>query len=82
VVRTRVLTACGRERIAVREEAVTVAALRGADEIFVSSSLRGVVAVTCLDGANRPVGPITSRVAECVATEMHALGAAAATARV
>jgi branched-chain amino acid aminotransferase len=82
VVRGRVLVACGRERIAVREETVTVEALRGADEIFISSSLRGVVAVTRLDGVARVAGPITGRIAGCVAAEMHALGAAAAVARV
>jgi branched-chain amino acid aminotransferase len=82
VVRGRVLAVCGRERIAAREEAFTVQALRGADEIFVSSSLRGVVAVTRLDGVACVAGPITGRIAGCVAAEMHALGAAASAARV
>ena len=82
VVRARVLAACGRERIAAREDAFTVETLRGADEIFVSSSLRGVVAVTHLDGVARVAGPITRRIAECVAAELHALGTAASAARV
>ena len=82
VVRGRVLAACAREGITAREDAFTVEALRGADEIFVSSSLRGVVAVTRLDGVARVAGPITGQIAECVATEMHALGTAASAARV
>ncbi len=82
VVRGRVLAACGQERIPVREDAFTVEALRGADEIFVSSSLRGVVAVTRLDGVAHVAGPITGRIAKCVDAEMHALGAAARAARV
>jgi branched-subunit amino acid aminotransferase/4-amino-4-deoxychorismate lyase len=77
-----VIAACARERIAVREDASTVAALRGADEIFVSSSLRGVVAVTRLDGVARVAGPITGRIAKCVSAEMHALGTVASAARV
>lgn len=82
IVRGRVLAACARERIGVREEALELAALRGAAEVFLSSSLRGVVPVTRLDGAGRAAGPIAARIAECVGAEMHALAALAAGRRV
>jgi branched-chain amino acid aminotransferase len=52
VTRARVLAAArGVERL------LSVPELRAADEIFVTSSLRGVVPVTSLDGTLRPVGP-------------------------
>lgn len=82
VMRGRVLATCGRQRILVRQEAFTADALRRADEVFVSSSLRGVVPVTRLDGIARVAGPITGRIAEHVVAELHALGAAARAARV
>ncbi|CAN5855257.1 branched-chain-amino-acid transaminase [soil metagenome] len=77
IVRTRVLAVCARESIEMREASVTVDELRAADEIFASSSLRGVVAITKLDGAARAAGPITARVAGCVEAELHALGTSA-----
>lgn len=82
IVRGRVLAACGREGIRVREEALAVDELRAAAEVFVSSSLRGVVPVTRLDGVARAAGPITARIAECVGVEMHRLAALAAGRRV
>lgn len=82
VVRGRVLAACERERIAVREDVFAVEALRAADEVFVSSSLRGVVSVTRLDGVARVAGPIAGRIAASVAAEMHSLGAGTRAARV
>jgi branched-chain amino acid aminotransferase len=39
------------------ERVMTVPELRAADEVFVTSALRGVVPVTRLDGTSRPVGP-------------------------
>lgn len=82
IVRGRVLAACAREGIPAREAAIAVDELRGATEVFVTSSLRGVVPVTRLDGAARAAGPITARIAECVAVEMHRLAALAAGRRV
>ena len=82
VVRGRVLAACARERIGLREEAFTMNALHAAGEVFISSSLRGVVPITRLDGVARVAGPIARRIAKCVAAEMHALGAARVAARV
>jgi D-alanine transaminase len=40
---------------------VTVAELRAADEVMLLSSVRGVAPVVRLDGAERPVGPVTAR---------------------
>lgn len=62
VTRARVLAACKALGIAVQERRVALAELQGADEIFVTSAVRGVVAVTRLDGGARAAGPITARV--------------------
>lgn len=53
------------------EEVVTVERLRGADEIFLTSAIRSVCPVVELDGAARPVGPVTARLREAYATEMR-----------
>ncbi len=45
------------------ERSLAITDLRDAEEIFVTSSLRGVVGVTRLDGQARRVGPTTERVA-------------------
>jgi branched-chain amino acid aminotransferase len=45
------------------EADLTVDELRAADEIFITSSLRGVVAVTSLDGEPRDAGPTTAKLA-------------------
>jgi len=59
--------------VAVDERALSVPELRAADEIFVTSSLRGVVPVTRLDGESRPAGPITRNVAEAYFQTMRSL---------
>lgn len=74
IVRARVLAAARHLGIAVREERITVAALRTADELVVSSSLRGVVPVTRLDGVPRAAGPTTARLAAEVRDEMIRAG--------
>jgi branched-subunit amino acid aminotransferase/4-amino-4-deoxychorismate lyase len=52
---------------------LSVRELRGASEIFVTSSLRGVVAVTRLDAtAKFGGGPITERLARAYALAMRA----------
>ncbi len=81
IVRTRVVAVCARESIVMREAPITLDELRAADEIFASSSLRGVVAVTRLDGVPRAAGPITARIASAIATEMQALGSSAVSGR-
>ena len=61
VTRARVLAACRTLGIAAEERRVSLDELRAADELFVTSAVRGVVPVTQLDGAERATGPITTR---------------------
>lgn len=73
IVRARVLALCKAHGIPAREGRITVQDLRTADEAFVTSSLRGVVAITSIDGQPRARGPITERIATAYATQMMAL---------
>jgi branched-chain amino acid aminotransferase len=63
--RTRILALCGEHGLAAAEEEVTPADLANADEIFLSSSVRGILPVVRVDGrpvgAGRP-GPWTRRI--------------------
>ncbi|HUR15241.1 MAG TPA: aminotransferase class IV [Mycobacteriales bacterium] len=43
------------------QRSITVDELRGADEVMLLSSVRGVAPVVRLDGAHRAVGPVTAR---------------------
>lgn len=61
IVRARVLAACAAEQLPASERAIAVHELRDADEVFVTSSLRGVVPITRIDGVRRAVGSITQR---------------------
>ena len=63
VTRARVLACAERLAIPARVEHVSLAALQAADELFVTSAVRGVVAVVRLDGEDRMAGPITARLA-------------------
>lgn len=71
IVRARILAICARERILTRERALTPRDLRAADELFVTSSLRGVVGVTRLDDTPYRIGPITQRLATLYANAMR-----------
>ena len=71
IVRARVLAACAALAIPWRESTFELAELRGADEIFASSSLRGVVPITKLDGVPRAAGAITARIAAAVTTALR-----------
>lgn len=53
-----------------RERRISVDELRSADEIFVTSAVRGVVAVTQLDGDARALGPVSARIAASYARVM------------
>lgn len=72
IVRAQVLAACARERIPTRERALSLRDLHGADELFVTSSLRGVVGVTAFEGTARAVGPVTQQLATLHARAMRA----------
>ena len=64
ITRGRVLAACTVSEIRTEQRTLELDELRAADEVFITSAVRGVVAVTRLDGAVRPAGPVTSRVLE------------------
>jgi branched-chain amino acid aminotransferase len=71
IVRARVLALCGKAGLRTVVRAIGLRELRGADELFATSSLWGVVPVTRLDGALRPSGPITARLASAYAGAMR-----------
>ena len=71
IVRARVLTICDKLEITSRVRDLTVRDLRGADELFVTSSLRGVVSVTRLDGVRVTAGPVTRQLAVAYVEEMR-----------
>lgn len=71
VTRARVLAVCKALGIATEERRVSVDELRGADEVFVTSSVRGVVPITRLDGVARVAGPVTARVKDAYLASMQ-----------
>jgi len=67
VTRWRAIVALRELGLSVRQSKVRIAILRAADEIFLTSSLRGVRPVVRIDGRNvrgGDPGPITRRLAE------------------
>ncbi len=60
VTAARVATLLGAAGFAVRARPVSLAEVRAADALFVTSSRRGPVAVVALDGATRAPGPVTA----------------------
>ncbi|MBA2544070.1 MAG: aminotransferase class IV [Deltaproteobacteria bacterium] len=73
IVRARVLELCAEERLTAIQRVISIRDLRGADEIFVTSSLRGVVAATRFDGLSRPAGPVTSQLARAYERAMRSV---------
>ncbi|HEU0037067.1 MAG TPA: aminotransferase class IV [Kofleriaceae bacterium] len=71
VVRARVIALCGKLGITSHVRDISRRELRGADEIFVTSSLRGIVPITKLDGVDRRPGPVTARLAQAYAVAMR-----------
>ncbi|RWC13950.1 MAG: branched-chain amino acid transferase [Mesorhizobium sp.] len=64
ITRRTVFDLCAEIGLAVKAEAVGVAALKGADEVFITSTAGGIMPVTTIDGApvaDGKVGPITER---------------------
>jgi branched-chain amino acid aminotransferase len=71
IVRARVLALCAKAGVRTALRALSLRELRGADELFVTSSLRGVVPVTRLDGGLRQSGPVTARLASAYVGAMR-----------
>jgi D-alanine transaminase len=72
VTRRHVLACCAELAIPCAERKLAIDEIRRADEIFVTSAVRGVCAITRLDGHARgsPVGPVTQKLAQAYATRM------------
>jgi branched-chain amino acid aminotransferase len=73
IVRARVLQICASEGIAASVRDLAPRDLRSADELFVTSSLRGVVRVTVLDGVLCKTGPLTPRLAHAYSVAMRTI---------
>jgi branched-chain amino acid aminotransferase len=71
IVRDRVIALCAKATIRASVRRLAMRDLRTADEMFVTSSLRGVVPVTRLDGALCATGPITAQLATAYAATMR-----------
>ncbi len=63
ITRGRVLACCAELGIPAVTRRLSIDAVKTAQEVFVTSALRGVVPVTRLDGDARPSGPITQQLA-------------------
>ncbi|QKC86278.1 D-amino acid aminotransferase [Mesorhizobium sp. NZP2077] len=64
ITRRTVFDLCAEEGLVAAAADVSVAALKAADEVFITSTAGGIMPVTQIDGAaiaDRKVGPITSR---------------------
>ncbi len=72
ITRAHVLACCGGLGLVVTERRLSVAEVREASEIFATSAVRGVVAITTLDGVARPqgIGPVTQKLAAAYAERM------------
>lgn len=66
VTRARVLAWCANAAVEATEAAISRDALYAADEVFATSAVRGVVAITRLDGQSRVSGPLTERIAAAI----------------
>lgn len=64
VTRGRVVAACAAAGIPLVERRLSTQDVHAANEIFVTSAVRGVVPVTRLDGEPRAAGPVTARIVE------------------
>ena len=67
ITRELVLQWCREDGIPIREEDLPIEVLAEADEVFITSSTRDVMAVDCVDGRSLAVGPLTKAAAESFA---------------
>jgi len=72
ITRAHVLACCQQLQIATMERSLTTHEVESADEIFVTSSVRGIVAVTRLEGltVGNGVGPVTQKLVTAYAERM------------
>lgn len=69
ITRERVIELARAEGLRVEEGTLSPDEVRGADEVFITSSIRGVLPIGAVDGAPVPApGPITSRIMDRYAT--------------
>lgn len=66
ITRARVLAWCRAHGIVVDEKSISRDMVEGADELFATSAVRGVVAITRLDGHPRNGGAMTARIAAAI----------------
>jgi branched-chain amino acid aminotransferase len=73
ITRGHVLGCCGELHLVVQERAIARTELAAADEIFITSAVRGIVAVTRLDGRSHGngVGVVTKELARAYAERMR-----------
>ncbi len=75
VTRARALECCADLGLDAAERSLAMSEVLAADEIFVTSSLRGIVGVTRLESHALAIGPVTTRIAERYVQVMDALAA-------
>ena len=61
ITRWRLLQLARADGVAVEEVELYPADLHAADELFITSSIRGVLPISRLDDRSLPVGPVTTR---------------------
>ncbi len=72
ITRERVLELARAAGVPCREGTLTPDDVRGADEVFITSSIRGVLPIGEVDGTRKPApGPITSQIMERYATYLQ-----------
>lgn len=74
ITRGHVLRTCAELGIVATERVLALAEVRAAEEIFVTSAVRGVVAVSRLDDVHLEVGPVTAALASAYADGMFRRG--------
>ncbi len=75
ITRQRVIEIAAQRAIEVAQVALTPEALRGADEVFITSSVRGIMPISMVDDQHKPApGPITSKLMAAYADFLAGFG--------